>query len=160
MQHIHITATQKTQQYQELYNQLVNILEGEKDIVARMATICAAIKEAFNFYWIGFYRVNKDELVVGPYIGTLGCLRIKKGKGVCGKCWEKEETIVVANVNEFPGHIACSSVSKSEIVVPVFHNKKVIAVLDIDSEEYSKFDNEDKKGLEKIVELVIPNSGN
>lgn len=157
MQHIHLTSTKKEEQYRELYQQLSHILDGEKDIIARMATICSAIKEAFDFYWIGFYRVVGDELVAGPYIGTLGCLRIKKGKGVCGTAWSEAKTIIVEDVDTFPGHIACSSVSKSEIVVPVFDkNKNIIAVLDIDSEEYSKFDEVDKAGLERIVELVLP----
>lgn len=154
MQHIVLTSADKKQQYEELYQQLEHILADEKDTIARMSTICAAIKEAFDFYWVGFYRVTENELVVGPYMGTLGCLRIKKGKGVCGTCWEKEKTIIVENVDEFPGHIACSSVSKSEIVVPVFKNNKIIAVLDIDSEEYSKFDEIDKAGLERIISLV------
>jgi len=137
-----------------VYHQLKTILDGEKDIIARMATLCSAIKEAFNFYWIGFYRVDGDELVVGPYIGTLACLRIKKGKGVCGTAWKNEQTIIVKNVDEFPGHIACSSESKSEIVVPVFKDNQIIAVLDIDSTEYNTFDDIDKEGLERIVTLV------
>lgn len=154
MQHIHIQSKEKQQQYDELYHQLVAILNGETDTIARMATICSAIYEAFHFYWIGFYRVVEDELVVGPYIGTLGCLRIKKNKGVCGTAWYQQRTIIVKNVDEFPGHIACSSESKSEIVVPVFKDNSVIAVLDIDSTEYATFDEVDKHGLEKIVTLV------
>ncbi len=154
MQHIHLETATKKEQYEELYQQIKLILKGETDSIARMSTICASIKEAFNFYWIGFYRVIQDELVVGPYIGTLGCLRIKRGKGVCGISLEKEKTIIVKNVDDFPGHIACSSVSKSEIVVPVFKDNKIIAVLDIDSEEYKTFDEIDAKGLEKIVTLV------
>ena len=154
MEHIHITTVNKKEQYLEVYHQLKTILDGEKDIIARMATICGAIKEAFNFYWIGFYRVDGDELVVGPYIGTLACLRIKKGKGVCGTAWKNEQTIIVKNVDEFPGHIACSSESKSEIVVPVFKDNQIIAVLDIDSTEYNTFDDIDKEGLERIVTLV------
>ncbi|MCX8143679.1 MAG: GAF domain-containing protein [Bacteroidia bacterium] len=154
MEHIHITTVNKKEQYLEVYHQLRTILDGEKDIIARMATICGAIKEAFNFYWIGFYRVDGDELVVGPYIGTLACLRIKKGKGVCGTAWKNEQTIIVKNVDEFPGHIACSSESKSEIVVPVFKDNQIIAVLDIDSTEYNTFDEIDKEGLERIVTLV------
>ncbi|GIV29124.1 MAG: hypothetical protein KatS3mg028_0190 [Bacteroidia bacterium] len=157
MQHIHLTTTKKEEQYRELYQQVSYILDGEKDVVARMSTICSAIKEAFDFYWIGFYRVDGDELVAGPYIGTLGCLRIKKGKGVCGTCWQEGKTIVVKNVDEFPGHIACSSESKSEIVVPVRDkSNNIIAVLDIDSNTYAQFDEEDKKGLERIVELALP----
>jgi len=154
MEHIHITTVNKKEQYLEVYHQLKTILDGEKDIIARMATLCSAIKEAFNFYWIGFYRVDGDELVVGPYIGTLACLRIKKGKGVCGTAWKNEQTIIVKNVDEFPGHIACSSESKSEIVVPVFKDNQIIAVLDIDSTEYNTFDDIDKEGLERIVTLV------
>jgi len=154
MEHIHITTVNKKEQYLEVYHQLKTILDGEKDIIARMATICGAIKEAFNFYWIGFYRVDGDELVVGPYIGTLACLRIKKGKGVCGTAWKNEQTIIVKNVDEFPGHIACSSESKSEIVVPVFKDNQIIAVLDIDNTEYNTFDEIDKEGLERIVTLV------
>jgi len=154
MEHIHITTVNKKEQYLEVYHQLKTILDGEKDIIARMATICGAIKEAFNFYWIGFYRVDGDELVVGPYIGTLACLRIKKGKGVCGTAWKNEQTIIVKNVDEFPGHIACSTESKSEIVVPVFKDNQIIAVLDIDNTEYNTFDEIDKEGLERIVTLV------
>jgi GAF domain-containing protein len=154
MEHIHITTVNKKEQYLEIFHQLKTILDGEKDIIARMATICGAIKEAFNFYWIGFYRVDGDELVVGPYIGTLACLRIKKGKGVCGTAWKNEQTIIVKNVDEFPGHIACSSESKSEIVVPVFKDNQIIAVLDIDSTEYNTFDEIDKEGLERIVTIV------
>ncbi|GIV26507.1 MAG: diguanylate cyclase [Bacteroidia bacterium] len=155
MQHIQITTTTKAEQYKELYEQLVHILDQETDMIARMTTICSAIKEAFNFYWIGFYRVlNENELVVGPYIGTLGCLRIQKGKGVCGTAWKLEKTIIVPDVDKFDGHIACSSVSKSEIVVPVFKDNQIIAVLDIDSEYYNAFDETDKEWLEKIVELV------
>ena len=154
MEHIHITTVNKKEQYLEVYHQLKTILDDEKDIIARMATLCSAIKEAFNFYWIGFYRVDGDELVVGPYIGTLACLRIKKGKGVCGTAWKNEQTIIVKNVDEFPGHIACSSESKSEIVVPVFKDNQIIAVLDIDNTEYNTFDEIDKEGLERIVTLV------
>lgn len=153
--HITLLSKTKAEQYEELYQQLELIIGDEKDTIARMATICSAIKEAFDFYWIGFYRVSGDELVVGPYIGTLGCIRIKKGKGVCGTCWLNQKTIIVEDVEKFPGHIACSSESKSEIVVPVFDsNNQIIAVLDIDSDERAKFDEEDKYGLEKIVRLV------
>ncbi len=155
MQHIPITTSTKSYQYKELYEQLTHILDHETDRIARMSTICSAIKEAFNFYWIGFYRVlNEKELVAGPYIGTLGCLRIQKGKGVCGAAWQLEKTIVVPDVKKFDGHIACSSASKSEIVVPVFKNNQIIAVLDIDSVYYNTFDEIDKEWLERIVELV------
>lgn len=154
MQHIRLTKASKKEQYAELYNQLSYILKDESDLIARMSTIVAAIKEAFDFYWIGFYRIVQNELVIGPYIGTLGCLRIQKGKGVCGTAWAEQKTIIVPNVDEFPGHIACSSESKSEIVVPVFKNDQIIAILDIDSSLYHQFDETDKEGLEKIVQLV------
>lgn len=155
MQHIVISSQNKKEKYDELYEQLVHILNGEKDTIARMSTICSAIKEAFDFYWIGFYRVIDNELVVGPYIGTLGCLRIQKGKGVCGTAWKEEKTIIVKDVNDFEGHIACSSDSKSEIVVPVFKDNNIAAVLDIDHTEYATFDEIDQYGLEKIVTLTF-----
>lgn len=155
MQHIHLTSSTKTEQYKELHEQLIHVLNNESDVIARMSTICSAIKEAFNFYWIGFYRVlNEKELVVGPYSGTLGCLRIQKGKGVCGTAWKLAHSIIVPDVNKFEGHIACSSASKSEIVVPVFKDNQIIAVLDIDSEYYNTFDEIDKEWLERIAELV------
>lgn len=154
MQHIALTTISKKEQYAELYTQLSYILKDEPDLIARMSTICAAIKEAFDFYWIGFYRIVQNELLIGPYVGTLGCLRIQKGKGVCGTAWAEQKTIIVPNVDEFPGHIACSSESKSEIVVPVFKNHQMIAVLDIDSSLYNQFNEIDKEGLEKIVQLV------
>lgn len=154
MQHIRLTKASKKEQYAELYNQLSYILKDESDLIARMSTIVAAIKEAFDFYWIGFYRIIKNELVIGPYIGMLGCVRIQKGKGVCGTAWAEQKTIIVPNVDEFPGHIACSSESKSEIVVPVFKNDQIVALLDIDSSLYHQFDEIDKEGLEKIVQLV------
>lgn len=155
MQHIVISSQNKKEKYDELYQQLVHILHSEKDVIARMSTICSAIKEAFDFYWIGFYRVVDNELVVGPYIGTLGCLRIQKGKGVCGTAWKEEKTIIVKDVNNFEGHIACSSESKSEIVVPVFKENNIAAVLDIDHTEYATFDEIDQYGLEKIVTLIF-----
>ncbi len=155
MQHIVISSQNKKEKYDELYEQLVHILNNEKDTIARMSTICSAIKEAFDFYWIGFYRIIDNELVVGPYIGTLGCLRIQKGKGVCGTAWKEEKTIIVKDVNNFEGHIACSSESKSEIVVPVFKENNIAAVLDIDHTEYATFDEIDQYGLEKIVTLIF-----
>lgn len=154
MKHIETSGISKEDRYSDLYIQLMHILGNEQDIIARMATICAAIKEVFDFYWVGFYRIKDNELVVGPYIGTLGCLRIKKGKGVCGYCWEIEKTVIVDDVDTFEGHIACSAASKSEIVVPVFADDKIIAVLDIDSEKKGAFDETDKTYLEKIVSLV------
>lgn len=145
--------------YSNLLPQLKSIVEDEPDMIANMANISACIMDTFHFWWVGFYRVlpntqkGTDELVLGPFQGPLACTRIKKGRGVCGTTWEKGETIIVPNVEEFPGHIACSSASKSEIVVPVWKDGKIIAVLDIDSDELKTFDETDKKWLEKITEL-------
>ncbi len=154
MKHIVITSTDKTGKYKELYTQLSLILENEKDLITRMSSICSAIKEVFDFYWIGFYRVSNNELAVGPYIGTLACLRIAHGKGVCGTAWQQQKTLIVPDVNLFPGHIACSSDSKSEIVIPIWNNNKIIAVLDIDSEYLSAFDTTDQHYLEQIATLL------
>lgn len=154
MKHIVITSTDKAGKYKELYTQLSLILENEKDLITRMSSICSAIKEVFDFYWIGFYRVANNELIAGPYIGTLACLRIAYGKGVCGTAWQQQKTLIVPDVNLFPGHIACSSDSKSEIVIPIWNNNKIIAVLDIDSEYLSAFDTTDQYHLEQIATLL------
>jgi GAF domain-containing protein len=129
-------------------------MEGETDLVANLANVVAALKEQFGWFWIGFYVVKGNELVVGPFQGPVACTRIRKGKGVCGTSWEKAETIIVPDVELFPGHIACSSLSKSEIVVPVIRNNEVVAVLDVDSDKLGEFDNRDQHFLEKIVELI------
>ena len=144
----------KTEKYQELYKQLQSLLSGEDDQIANMANMSALIHETFGFWWTGFYIVKGDQLVLGPFQGPIACTRIPYGKGVCGTAWQRQETIVVPDVEEFPGHIACSSLSRSEIVVPVFRNNSVYAVLDIDSKELATFDNIDKEWLEKIVELL------
>ena len=143
----------KTDKYQLLYEQLKALLNKEKDEIANMANIASLIHETFSFWWTGFYRVIDNELVLGPFQGPVACTRIAYGKGVCGTSWKEEQTIVVEDVHEFPGHIACSSASQSEIVVPIFKENKVVAVLDIDSEKLATFDNIDKEWLEKIVEL-------
>ena len=130
------------------------MLEGENDLTANMANLSAMIHREFGFWWTGFYRVCGDELVLGPFQGPIACTRIAYGKGVCGTAWKRQETIVVPDVEEFPGHIACSSESLSEIVVPVWRDDKVIAVLDIDSEKLGTFDETDKVWLEKIVSLL------
>lgn len=143
----------KTEKYQLLYEQIKALLNKEKDEIANMANIAALIHETFSFWWTGFYRVIDNELVLGPFQGPVACTRIAYGKGVCGTSWKEEQTIVVEDVHEFPGHIACSSASQSEIVVPIFKENKVVAVLDIDSEKLATFDNIDKEWLEKIVEL-------
>lgn len=145
----------KEEKYKSLLPQLQGLVAGEKDLIANLANISAAIKEYFGFFWVGFYLVKNEELVLGPFQGTVACTRIRYGKGVCGSSWEKKETIIVPNVDEFPGHIACSSASKSEIVVPVFTNEKVIAVLDIDSDSFNAFDATDQLYLEKIVNLIV-----
>ena len=144
----------KTARYETLYRQAQAVLEGENDLTANMANLSAMIHREFGFWWTGFYRVCNEELVLGPFQGPIACTRIAYGKGVCGTAWKRQETIVVPDVEEFPGHIACSSESRSEIVVPVWRDDKVIAVLDIDSEKLGTFDETDKIWLEKIVSLL------
>lgn len=144
----------KADKYKELYKQLASLLEGESDQIANMANMAALLHETFGFWWTGFYVVKGEQLVLGPFQGPIACTRIPYGKGVCGTSWQRQETIVVPDVHEFPGHIACSSLSRSEIVVPIFSNNEVYAVLDIDSKELATFDETDKEWLEKIVELL------
>ena len=144
----------KTGKYQEIYKQIESVVGGETDQIANMANTAALLHEAFGFWWTGFYIVKGGQLVLGPFQGPVACTRIGFGKGVCGTSWERRETIVVPNVHEFPGHIACSSLSQSEIVVPMFRDNEVYAVLDIDSKELSTFDETDKDWLEKIVRLL------
>ena len=144
----------KEEQFLGLLPQIRALLEGERDLVANMANFVAALKEQFNFFWVGFYLVKDDELVLGPFQGPIACTRIRTGRGVCGTAWEKAETIVVPDVEKFPGHIACSSLSKSEIVVPVFKEGSVIAVLDVDSSELESFDEIDQRYLEAMVKLI------
>ena len=149
----YIKIMSKTEKYQLLYEQVKALLNKEKDEIANMANVAALIHETFNFWWTGFYRVIDNDLVLGPFQGPIACTRIAYGKGVCGTSWKEEQTIVVKDVHEFPGHIACSSASQSEIVVPMFKENQVVAVLDIDSEKLATFDNIDKEWLEKIVGL-------
>ena len=149
-----ITKGDKKEQYASLLPQIEALLTGEPNLVANLANIAAALKEQFNWFWVGFYWVIEDELVLGPFQGPVACTRIKKGRGVCGTAWEKACTILVDDVEKFPGHIACSSLSKSEIVVPVFKAGKVLGVLDVDSSELSQFDATDQVYLEKIVALI------
>lgn len=151
---LQIASGTKESQYQSLLPQVKALLEGEEDLVANMANLVAALKEQFGWFWIGFYLVKKDELVLGPFQGPVACTRIKKGRGVCGSSWQQEKTLIVPDVEKFPGHIACSSLSKSEIVVPVFKNKQVAAVLDVDSDAYDQFDETDKQYLEAMVQLI------
>ena len=148
-----ISKGSKEEQYESLLPQLSGILTGEDDLVANLANITAALKEQFGWFWVGFYLVKGNELVLGPFQGPVACTRIAKGRGVCGSSWAKQETLIVPDVEKFPGHIACSSLSKSEIVVPVFRNGNIVAILDVDSEELDKFDTTDKTYLEKIVAM-------
>jgi GAF domain-containing protein len=144
----------KEEEYQSLLPQIKGLLTGETDLVANMANVTAALKEQFQWFWVGFYMVKNNELVLAPFQGPVACTRIQKGRGVCGSSWSKAETLIVPDVEKFPGHIACSSLSKSEIVVPVKKNGEVVAVLDVDSEAYNFFDATDKKYLEEIVQLI------
>ena len=150
-----ITAsTDKIEQYTALIPQIEALLYGESDLVANMANVAAALKEQFKWFWVGFYLVKEDELVLGPFQGPVACTRIGLGKGVCGAAWQQAKTLVVPDVEAFPGHIACSSLSRSEIVVPVFKDNKVVAVLDVDSELLDQFNETDAQYLEQIVKLV------
>ena len=144
----------KENKYQEIYKQIESMVSDETDKIANMANTAALLHEAFGFWWTGFYIVKENQLVLGPFQGPVACTRIGFGKGVCGTSWERRETIIVPDVHQFPGHIACSSLSQSEIVVPIFRGEKVCAVLDIDSKELSTFDATDKVWLERIVELL------
>lgn len=147
-------STDKAAQYQSLIPQIEALITGEDDLIANLANICAALKEQFKWFWVGFYMVKKNELVLGPFQGPVACTRIAKGRGVCGTAWLQAETLIVPDVDEFPGHIACSSLSKSEIVLPLFHNNVVIGVLDVDSETLAHFDETDALYLAQIVKLV------
>lgn len=147
---------EKIEKYKLLYNQIKSLIQNENDTIANMSNVAAIIHETFKFWWTGFYRVINNELVLGPFQGPVACTRIGYGKGVCGTSWKEAKTIVVEDVHEFPGHIACSSASKSEIVVPIFKDNQVVSVLDIDSENLATFDNIDKEWLERIIELAQP----
>ena len=149
-----IISGNKEDQYESLIPQIKGLLEGETDLIANLATVAAALKEQFNSLWVGFYLVKNNELVLGPFQGPVACTRIQKGRGVCGTSWAKAETLIVPDVEKFPGHIACSSLSRSEIVVPVIRNNEVMGVLDVDSKEPDHFNETDKKYLEEIVELI------
>jgi L-methionine (R)-S-oxide reductase len=171
---LEIIAGNKAEQYQSLIPQVKGLLDGEPDLVANMANVVAALKEQFGWLWVGFYVVKpsyvktsafvktlvgepggeNDELVLAPFQGPVACTRIKKGRGVCGNSWAQAKTLIVPDVEQFPGHIACSSLSRSEIVVPVIRNNKVVAVLDVDSSEYNQFDSTDQQYLEEIVSMI------
>jgi GAF domain-containing protein len=149
-----ISKGDKKTQYESLLPQIQGLLSGETNLIANLGNIAAALKEQFNWLWVGFYWIEKDELVLGPFQGPVACTRIKKGRGVCGTSWEKEATIIVEDVEKFPGHIACSSSSKSEIVLPVFKDGKILGVLDADSTEIAHFDTVDQVYLEKILAMI------
>jgi len=145
----------KAQKYQMLVSQIASLIEGEADQIAVMSNVVAAIHQEMKFWWTGFYRVVGNELLLGPFQGPVACMHIPFGKGVCGTAWQREQTVVVPDVDQFPGHIACSSQSRSEIVVPVFSpDGKVIAVLDIDSDQLATFDDVDRQYLEQICKLI------
>lgn len=149
-----IQGETKQERYEALLPQIKAVIEDESDLIANMANVAAMLHETFGFWWTGFYRVVGDELVLGPFQGPMACTRIKKGRGVCGTAWQQEETQVVPDVDKFPGHIACSSLSRSEIVVPVRQGEDIIAVLDIDSAELNTFDHTDRHFLEEIVSML------
>ena len=150
-----IQGESKEEKYKTLLPQIEALIKGEEDLIANLANITAVLKQTFGYFWIGFYLVKNNELVLGPFQGTLACTRIALGKGVCGTSWKETKTILVDDVDKFPGHIACSSDSKSEIVVPVFNKEnKVAAVLDVDDDKYASFDETDKLYLEKLAQLI------
>lgn len=148
------SSATKEEKYKTLIPQLEALISGEKDLIANLANISAALKQTFDFLWVGFYLVQERELVLGPFQGPIACTRIGFGKGVCGTAWQEKKAIVVEDVDKFPGHIACSSASRSEIVIPVMKNAEVLMVLDVDSAELSAFDHVDEKYLIRICELI------
>jgi len=151
------TESDLEKKYINLEGQIKALIIGEQNSTAILANVTAAISQTFNWLWVGFYLIEDSELVLGPFQGPVACFRIKKGEGVCGTSWKEKKTIIVKDVKKFPGHIACSSFSKSEIVVPIFNKKKIYGVLDIDSDKLNTFSETDKKYLEKIVSLIEKN---
>ncbi len=148
------TTLSKAEQYRQLLPQLEALTAGEPDLIANLANTAAALRQAFGFFWVGFYLVKEDELVLGPFQGPIACTRIRRGKGVCGTSWAQATTLLVPDVEQFPGHIACSADSKSEIVVPVLKNGQVVAVLDVDSDQLNDFDATDQQALEQLMQLA------
>ena len=149
----------REEKYASLYPQIQSLLAGETDKYANLANIAAAVHEVFGFFWVGFYLTKENQLVLGPFQGPVACTRIPFHKGVCGHAYTERKTVIVPNVDEFPGHIACASDSKSEIVIPVFHENRVILVLDVDSDSLNDFSDEDQIGLEKIMGIIEDNWG-
>ena len=148
------SSTDKKEIYKTLIPQLEALVADESDLIANLSNIAAALRQSMNFFWVGFYLVKNDQLVLGPFQGPIACTRINFGKGVCGTSWKEQKTILVPNVDEFPGHIACSSASKSEIVLPAFKNGKVALVLDVDSDKLNDFDSADQQALEKVMRII------
>ena len=149
-----INKGNKEEQYQSLLPQITALLQGEDDFIANLANIAAALKEQFDFFWVGFYLVKQDQLVLGPFQGPVACTRIGLNKGVCGSAWAQQKTLIVPDVDQFPGHIACSSLSRSEIVLPIWKDEEIIGVLDVDSKDLNTFDEIDEKYLTEILKLV------
>lgn len=147
-------TTDKKEIYRTLIPQIDALVSGESDLTANLANIAAALKQTFNFFWVGFYLVKENQLVLGPFQGPIACTRIAFDKGVCGACYTRREVIIVPDVEQFPGHIACSSDSKSEIVLPAFKNREVVLVLDVDSDQPNDFDEEDKNGLLQVMRII------
>lgn len=153
--HFYTDEQDKKKQYEDFLRQYADLIEGEKNEISVMANTAAALREAFGFFWVGFYRATSpDELTLGPFQGDVACYRIKRGRGVCGTAWSEARTLIVPDVDAFPGHIACSSLSRSEIVIPIIYNKVIKGVLDIDSKEPDSFDDIDRENLEKAVQLM------
>lgn len=148
------SAAEKKEKFDILIPQLESLVSDEDDLIANLSNIAAALKQTFNFFWVGFYIVRNDQLVLGPFQGPIACTRIDFGKGVCGMAWKEKRSIIVPNVDEFPGHISCNSASKSEIVLPAFKNEEVAVVLDVDSDNLNDFNAIDQQGLEEVMRLV------
>jgi len=152
---LHLTkGASREQTYKEILPQIEALISGETDLIANLANVAAALKEALDFLWVGFYMVKDNVLVLGPFQGPVACTRIQKGSGVCGTAWQEKRTVIVPDVEKFPGHIACSSFSKSEIVVPIFKNKDVIMILDVDSNQLNDFSEIDKKYLSALMKKL------
>ncbi len=148
------TSADKGEKYQTLLPQIEGLISGEGDMIANLSNIAAALKQTMDFFWVGFYLVKENQLVLGPFQGPIACTRIEYGRGVCGYAWKEKKTVIVPNVEEFPGHIACSSASRSEIVLPAFKNGNVVLVLDVDSDKLNDFDSRDQEGLEKLMRII------
>jgi len=148
------TSADKGEKYQTLLPQIEGLISGEGDLIANLSNIAAALKQTMDFFWVGFYIVKENQLVLGPFQGPIACTRIEYGRGVCGYAWKEKKTVIVPNVEEFPGHIACSSASQSEIVLPAFKNGNVALVLDVDSDKLNGFDPRDQEGLEKLMRII------